>query len=117
MTFLKNLFHGGPFCEFHEFSMFFIGHLLNILMNATTVEYSLVRLKNGDVVIYTPITDYSNRPNSLEHVSFYEFTSTYTNKFSIKQFQFKSPHLQHHVSHALNVQTLKHMSMSLKFNC
>ncbi len=100
---------------FHEFSMLFIGHLLNIIMNATIVEASLVRSKNGDVVIYTPIIDYSNCPNSLEHVSFYEFTSTYTNNFSIKQFQFKSSHLQH-VFHALNVQTLKHISMSLKLN-
>jgi hypothetical protein len=81
-----NLFEGSPFYKSHEFSMLFIRHLLNILMTTNIVEASLVRSKNGDVVIYTPITDYSNHPNSLEHVSFYEFTSTYNNIFSIKQF-------------------------------
>jgi hypothetical protein len=60
-------------------------------MNANILEASFVRSKNEDVVIYTPIIDYSYCPNSLEHVSLYEFTSTYKNIFSIKQFQFKSP--------------------------
>jgi hypothetical protein len=67
------LLQGGPFYKSHEFSMLFIRHLLNILMNVDIVEASFVRSKNRYVVIYTPTTHYSNHPNSLEHVSFYEF--------------------------------------------
>jgi hypothetical protein len=59
------LLWGSPFYEFHEFAMLFIMHLLNILMNANIVEVSLVRLENGDVVIYTPITYYSCCLDSL----------------------------------------------------
>jgi len=74
------LLQGGPFYESHEFSMLFIRHLLNILMNANIVEASLVRSKNGYVVIYTPTTNYSDHPNSLEHMSFlcsFQLTKTF----------------------------------------
>jgi hypothetical protein len=62
----------------------FIRHLLNILMNANIMEASLIRLKNGNVAIYTPTMDYSFWPNSLKHLSFYEFTSTYKKVASIE---------------------------------
>jgi hypothetical protein len=61
------LLWGGPFYKFHEFAMLFIKHLLNTLMHANIIEASLVRLENGDVLIYTPITDYSCCLDSLEH--------------------------------------------------
>jgi hypothetical protein len=62
---------GGPFYESHEFAMLFFRHFLDTLMIANIVEVSvsLVKSKNGDVVIYTPIIDYSCHPNSLEHLS------------------------------------------------
>jgi hypothetical protein len=47
--------------------MLCIKHLLNTLMNANIIEASLVRLENGDVFIYTPITYYSCCLYSLEH--------------------------------------------------
>jgi hypothetical protein len=53
-------------------------------MNADIVEVSVVRLVNGDVTIYTPTIDYSCCPNSLEHLSLYEFTSIYKKVVSIK---------------------------------
>ncbi len=78
------LFRGGPFYKFHEFVMLFIKHFLDTLMNADIVEVSVVRLVNGDVTIYTPTIDYSCCPNSLEHLSLYEFTSIYKKVVSIK---------------------------------
>jgi hypothetical protein len=84
-----HLLRGGPFYKFHEFVMLFIKHLLDTLMNANIVEASFVRSVNGDVIIYTPTIDYSCRPNSLEHLSLYEFTSIYKKVVSIKQLPFK----------------------------
>jgi hypothetical protein len=75
-------------------------------MNANIVEVSLVRSVNGDVVIYTPTTNYSCHLDLVEHLSFYEFTSTYKKIVSIKQLPFKEPHLQR-ASHSLKVQTFK----------
>jgi hypothetical protein len=98
------LFQGGPFYESHKFVMLFMKHLLNTLMNANIVEVSLVRSINGDVVIYTPTTTYSCHLDLVEHLSFYEFTSTYKKIVSIKQLPFKEPHLQR-ASHSLKVQT------------
>jgi hypothetical protein len=45
---------GGPFYESHEFAMLFFRHFLDTLMIANIVEVSvsLVKSKNGDVVIY-----------------------------------------------------------------
>ncbi len=100
------LLQGGPFYESHKFVMLFIKHLLNTLMNANIVEVSLVRSVNGDVVIYTPTTNYSCHLDLVEHLSFYEFTSTYKKIVSIKQLPFKEPHLQR-ASHSLKVQTFK----------
>jgi hypothetical protein len=76
------LFRGGPFYESHEFAMLLIRHLLDTLMNI--VEASLIRSKHGDVAIYTPITNYSCHLDSLEHLSLYEFTSTYKKIASIE---------------------------------
>jgi len=78
------LLQGGPFYKSHEFAMLFFRHLLDTLMNASIVEASLVKSKNGDVIIYTPITNYSCDPNSLEHLFLYEFTSIYQKTNSIK---------------------------------
>jgi hypothetical protein len=78
------LLQGGPFCESHEFAMLFFRHLLDTLMNANIVEASFVKSKNGDVIIYTPTTNYSCHPNSLERLSLYEFTSIYKKIVSIK---------------------------------
>ncbi len=75
-------------------------------MNENVVEVSLVRSENGDVVIYTPVMDYSCCPNSLEHLSLYEFTSTYKTIASIEQLLFKEPHLQW-ASHFLKAQTFR----------
>ncbi len=86
------LLRGGPFYESHEFSMLFIRHLLDTLMNANIMEASLIILENGDVAIYTPITYSSCHPNSLEHLSLYEFTSTYQKIDSINSYS-KSPTL------------------------
>jgi hypothetical protein len=94
--------------------MLFIRHLLDILMNADIVEVSFVRSENGDVVIYTPITDYSCCPNSLEHLSLYEFTSTNKKIIFVKQLLFKEPHPQW-ASHFLKAQTFI-LSMFSKFN-
>lgn len=80
------LLRGGPFYESHEFSMLFIKHLLDTLMNANIMEASLVILENGDLAIYTPTTYYSCRPNSLEHLFLYEFTSTYQKIDSINSY-------------------------------
>jgi len=102
------LLRGGPFYKSHEFAMLFIRHLLDILMNANIVEASFIRSKNGNVAIYTPTTNYSCRLDSLEHLSFYEFTSTYKKIASIKQLLFKEPHPQQ-ASHSLKVQTFKHI--------
>jgi hypothetical protein len=71
------LLQGSPFYKSHEFAMLFIRHLLDILMDAYIMEASFVRLKNGDVPIYTPTINYSCCPNLLEHLSLYEFTSIY----------------------------------------
>jgi hypothetical protein len=57
-------------------------------MNAKIVEVSFVRSINGNVIIYTPTVDYSCHPNSLEHLSLYEFTSIYKKVVSIKQLPF-----------------------------
>ncbi len=70
------------------------------------MEVSFVRSVNGDVVIYTPTTNYSCHLDSVEHLSFYEFTSTYKKIVSIKQFPFKKPHLQR-ASHSFKVQSFK----------
>ncbi len=86
--------------------MLFIKHLLDTLMNANIMEASFVRSVNGDVTIYTPTTNYSCHPNSLEHLSFYEFTSIYKKIASIKQLPFKEPHPQW-ASHSLKAQTFK----------
>jgi hypothetical protein len=61
----------------HGFAMLFIRHLLDTLMTTYIMEASLVISKNGDVAIYTPTMDYSCHPNSLEHLTFYEFTLAY----------------------------------------
>ncbi len=61
-------------------------------MNANIVEVSLVRSINGYSVIYTPTIYYSCRQDSLEHLSFYEFTLIYKKIASIKQLPFKEPH-------------------------
>jgi hypothetical protein len=45
-------------------------------------------------------------PNSLEHFSLYEFTSTHKKIVSVEQLLFKKPHLQW-ASHSLKAQTLK----------
>ncbi len=60
---------GGPFYESHEFAMLFFKHFLDTLIIANIVEVSFVKSKNGDLVIYTPIIDYSCHPNPLEHLS------------------------------------------------
>jgi hypothetical protein len=100
------LLQGSPFYESRELAMLFIKHVLNTLMNAYIMEASLIRLKNGNVVIYTPTMDYSCCPNSLEHFFLYEFTSIYKTIASIEQLLFKKPHLQH-ASHSLKTQTLR----------
>jgi len=100
------LLQGGPFYEFHKFVMLFMKHLLNILMNANIVEVSIIRSINGDVVIYTPTTIYSCHLDSVEHLSFYEFTSTFKNIVSIKQLPFKKPHLQK-ASHSCIINVFK----------
>jgi hypothetical protein len=69
--------------------MLFIKHLLDTLMNVDIVEASFIRSVHGDVTIYTPTIDYSCHPNSLGHLSFYEFTSIYKKVASIKQLPFK----------------------------
>jgi hypothetical protein len=61
----------------HGFAMLLIRHLLDILMNTYIMEASVVISKNGDVAMYIPTTDYSCRPNSLEHLTLYEFTLAY----------------------------------------
>ncbi len=53
------LLGGGSFYKSHEFSMLFIKHFLDILMNANIMAVSLVKSMNGDVAIYTPTTKYS----------------------------------------------------------
>ncbi len=100
------LLRGSPFYEFHEFAMLFIKHFLDNLMNVYIVEVSLIRSKNGDVVIYTPTMDYSCHTHSLKHLSLYEFTSTYKQIASIKQLLFKKPRPQH-VFYSLKVQILR----------
>jgi hypothetical protein len=85
------LLQGSLFYKFHELVMLFIKHLVNTLVNVDFMEASLVRLKNGDVAIYTPTMDYSCRSNSLEHLSLYEFTSTYKKLLPSNNFYSKSP--------------------------
>jgi hypothetical protein len=100
------MLQGSPFYESHELAMLFIKHLLDTLMNADIMEASLIKLKNGNVAIYTPTMDYSYCPNSLEHFSLYEFTSTYKKFTSVDQLLLKKPHLQR-ASHSLKAQTLR----------
>jgi hypothetical protein len=64
---------------------------LDTLMNANIMEVSLVKSKNGDVAISTPITYYSWCLDSLEHLSLYEFTTIYKKITSIQQFLLKKP--------------------------
>ncbi len=85
------LLWSGSFYDFHEFAMLFIKHLLDTLMNANIMEVSLVKSKNGDVAISTPITYYSWCLDSLEHLSLYEFTTIYKKITSIQQFLLKKP--------------------------
>ncbi len=63
------LLRGSPVYKSHEFAMLFIRHLLDVLINANIMEAALVRSKNGNVAIYTPTTNYSCYPGSLEHLS------------------------------------------------
>jgi hypothetical protein len=88
--------------------MLFIRHHLDTLMNVNIVEVSLVRSKNGDVVVYMPIIDYSCCLDSLEHLSFYEFTLIYKKKSLTKQLLFKGPQPQW-ASHFLKAQTFRHI--------
>jgi hypothetical protein len=77
-------------------------------MDANIMEASLIRSKNGNVAIYTPTTNYSCHLDSLEHLSLYEFTSTYKKIAAIKQLSFKEPHPQQ-ASHSLKAHTFKHI--------
>jgi hypothetical protein len=57
--------------------MLSIKHLLDILENAKNVEALLVRSKNINVVVCSPIIDYSGHLDSLEDPSLCEFILTY----------------------------------------
>lgn len=86
--------------------MLSIKHLLDILENAKNVEALLVRSKNINVVVCSPIINYSGRLDSLEDPSLCEFILTYKKVAPIKELQFKEIHLQQG-SHSLKAQPFK----------
>ncbi len=86
--------------------MLSIKHLLDILENAKNVEALLVRSKNINVVVCSPIIDYWGCLDTLEDPSLCELTLAYKKIAPIKQLQFKEVHLQQG-SHSLKAQPFK----------
>jgi len=79
------LLQGGPFYKSHQFAMLSIKHLLDILENAKNVEALLVISENMNVVVYSPIIDYSGHLDSVKDPSLCEFTLIYEKNAPIEE--------------------------------
>jgi hypothetical protein len=71
--------------------MLFIGHVLDTLKNAKSIDASLVRLEDGNLAICSSTTYYVCRLDSLEQLSLYEFTATYKKN---NQLLFNEPYIE-----------------------